>query len=140
MCQRIIVRQQNYMPFSRIWGIFMKVRRLDFPFDKILNTRVNFSCCLSCLSDHRWPNHCEHVQPAGYENSLVGHLTELQSVSPQQPIQPCCYSPDSLPVHMDPPLSVPSVVRSCVLKYLISQNDINSSIFYPKMSDTLCFC
>lgn len=69
------------------------------------------------LSDHRWTFHSERVQSANFENSPVNHLTELQSVSPQQLIQPYRYSSEPLPLHLDPPLAPLSVspqVSSCV--------------------------
>ncbi|XP_042267553.1 transcription factor PU.1a isoform X2 [Thunnus albacares] len=59
--------------------------------------------------DHRWAFHSERVQPADFENSPVNHLTELQSVSPQQLIQPYRFSSESLPLHLDPPLAPLSV-------------------------------
>ncbi|GAA6221474.1 transcription factor PU.1-like [Lates japonicus] len=59
--------------------------------------------------DHRWTFHSERVQPSDFENSPVNHLTELQSVSPQQLIQPYRYSSESLPLHLEPPLAPLSV-------------------------------
>ncbi|XP_035520901.1 transcription factor PU.1a isoform X2 [Morone saxatilis] len=59
--------------------------------------------------DHRWVFHSERVQPTDFDNSPVNHLTELQSVSPQQLIQPYRYSSESLPLHLDPPLGPLSV-------------------------------
>ncbi|KAM7414746.1 hypothetical protein PAMA_019518 [Pampus argenteus] len=59
--------------------------------------------------DHRWTFHSERVQPVDFENSPVNHLTELQSVTPQQLIPPYRYSSESQPPHLDPllaPLSV----------------------------------
>lgn len=67
-------------------------------------------------SDHRWTFHSERIQPSDFENSPVNHLTELQSVSPQQVVQPYRYSSESLPLHLDPPLAPLSVspqVSSC---------------------------
>lgn len=61
------------------------------------------------VSDHRWTFHSERMQPSDFENSPVNHLTELQSVSPQQLIQPYRYSAESLPLHLDPPLAPLSV-------------------------------
>ena len=72
------------------------------------------------FSDHRWAFHSERVQPADFENSPVNHLTELQSVSPQQLIQPYRFSSESLPLHLDPPLAPLSVspqVSSCLKMY-----------------------
>lgn len=55
--------------------------------------------------DHRWTFHSERVQPTDFENSPVNHLIELQSVSPQQLVQPTYrYSSESMPLHLDPPL------------------------------------
>lgn len=59
--------------------------------------------------EHRWALHSDRVQPADFENSSVNHLTELQSVSPQQLTQPFRYNTEPLPLHLDPtlvPLSV----------------------------------
>ncbi|XP_026166868.1 transcription factor PU.1a [Mastacembelus armatus] len=55
--------------------------------------------------DQRWTLHSERIQLPDFENSPVNHLTELQSVSPQQLIQPYRYSSESLPLHLDPPLA-----------------------------------
>ncbi|XP_075995878.1 transcription factor PU.1a [Genypterus blacodes] len=49
--------------------------------------------------DHRWTYHSERIQPPEFENSLVNHLTELQSVSPQQLLPPYRCSSESL--HLD---------------------------------------
>uniref|UniRef100_A0A3B4A7U4 ETS domain-containing protein n=2 Tax=Periophthalmus magnuspinnatus TaxID=409849 RepID=A0A3B4A7U4_9GOBI len=54
--------------------------------------------------EHRWSLHSERVQPADFDNSPVNHLTELQSVSPQQLTQPFRYSTEALPLHLDSPL------------------------------------
>ncbi|XP_034736036.1 transcription factor PU.1a [Etheostoma cragini] len=59
--------------------------------------------------DHRWTFHTERVQPTDFENSPVSHLIELQSVSPQQLVQPYRFSSESLPLHLDPPLGPLSV-------------------------------
>ncbi|XP_059191566.1 transcription factor PU.1a [Centropristis striata] len=59
--------------------------------------------------DHRWAFHSERVQPTDFENSSVNHLIELQSVSPQQLVQPYRFSTESLPLHLDPPLGPLSV-------------------------------
>ncbi|KAJ0069162.1 hypothetical protein NL108_003079, partial [Boleophthalmus pectinirostris] len=53
---------------------------------------------------HRWTLHSDRVQPPDFDNSPVNHLTELQSVSPQQLTQPFRYSTEALPLHLDPPL------------------------------------
>lgn len=53
--------------------------------------------------EHRWTLHSERVQPVDFENSSINHLTELQSVSPQQLTQPFRYT-EALPLHLDPPL------------------------------------
>ncbi|CAJ1056502.1 transcription factor PU.1a isoform X1 [Xyrichtys novacula] len=44
-----------------------------------------------------------------FENSPVNHLTELQSVSPQQLIQPYRYSNEPLALHLEPTLGALSV-------------------------------
>uniref|UniRef100_A0AAQ4RPC3 ETS domain-containing protein n=3 Tax=Gasterosteus aculeatus TaxID=69293 RepID=A0AAQ4RPC3_GASAC len=55
--------------------------------------------------DHRWTLHSERVHAADFENSPLNHLIELQSVSPQQLVQPTYrYSSESMPLHLDPPL------------------------------------
>uniref|UniRef100_UPI0037E97676 transcription factor PU.1a n=1 Tax=Semicossyphus pulcher TaxID=241346 RepID=UPI0037E97676 len=54
--------------------------------------------------DHRWAFHSERVQPTDFENSPVNHLTELQSVPPQQLIPPYRYSSEPLALHLDPTL------------------------------------
>nr|XP_020479754.1 transcription factor PU.1-like isoform X2 [Monopterus albus] len=59
--------------------------------------------------DHRWTFHPERIQLPDFEISPVNPLTELQSVSPQQLIQPYRYSSESLPLHLDPPLTSLSV-------------------------------
>lgn len=59
--------------------------------------------------DHRWTFHSERTQPADFESSPVNHLTELQSVSPQQLIQPYRYSSEPLALHLEPPLGALSV-------------------------------
>ncbi|KAG7521719.1 transcription factor PU.1-like [Solea senegalensis] len=59
--------------------------------------------------DHRWTFHSERVQPLDLENSPVNHLTELQSVTSQQLIQPYRYSSECIPLHLDPPLAPLSV-------------------------------
>ncbi|KAF7663253.1 hypothetical protein LDENG_00215560 [Lucifuga dentata] len=59
--------------------------------------------------DHRLTYHSERIQPADFENSPVNHLTELQSVSPQQLLQPYRYNSESVPLHLDPALTPLSV-------------------------------
>lgn len=59
--------------------------------------------------DLRWAFHSERIQPADFENSPVNHFTELQSVSPQQLIQPYRYSSEPLALHLDPTLGALSV-------------------------------
>lgn len=60
--------------------------------------------------DHRWTSyHSDRAPTSDFENSPVNHLTELQSVSPQQLIQPYRYNSESLPLHLDPPLGPLSV-------------------------------
>lgn len=59
--------------------------------------------------DHRWTFHSDRLQPADFDSSPVNHLTELQSVSPQQLTQPYRYSSEPLALHLDPPLGPLSV-------------------------------
>ncbi|XP_028306167.1 transcription factor PU.1a [Gouania willdenowi] len=53
----------------------------------------------------RWSLHTDHIQPPDFGNSSVNRLTDLQPVSPQQLIPPYRYNPESLPFHLDPPLT-----------------------------------
>ncbi|XP_069384278.1 transcription factor PU.1a isoform X2 [Paralichthys olivaceus] len=59
--------------------------------------------------DHRWTFHSERVQLLDLESSPVNQLTELQSVTPQQHIQPYRFSNECLPLHLEPPLTPLSV-------------------------------
>ncbi|XP_020514886.1 transcription factor PU.1a isoform X1 [Labrus bergylta] len=59
--------------------------------------------------DHRWTFQSERVQPTDFDNSPVNHLTELQSVSSQQLIQPYRYNSEPLAFHLDPTLGALSV-------------------------------
>lgn len=113
---RIIEPLQSCTPTSLIWGIFMKVKRPDW---SILNGLTLYASeCLYTFChfpDQRWTFHSERVQPTDFDNSPLSHLTELQSVSPQQLIPPYRYSSESL--HLEPPhgpLSVSPQVSSCV--------------------------
>uniref|UniRef100_A0A3Q3WPH8 ETS domain-containing protein n=1 Tax=Mola mola TaxID=94237 RepID=A0A3Q3WPH8_MOLML len=55
--------------------------------------------------DHRWTFNPERVQPTDYNNSPSNHLTELQSVSPQQLAAPYRCSSEPLALHLDPPIA-----------------------------------
>ncbi|XP_036963405.1 transcription factor PU.1a [Acanthopagrus latus] len=74
--------------------------------------------------DQRWTYHPDRVQQTDFDNSPVNHLTELQSVSPQQLIPPYRYSSEPLPLHLDPPLGplsvspqIPYYTQSLVYQY-----------------------
>lgn len=110
---RTIDHLPSCTPTSLTWGRFMKVRRLDL---KSMSLQHYSASYFVSLSDHRWTFHSERLQPADFDGSPVNHLTELQSVSPQQLTQPYRYSSEPLALHLDPPLgplSVSPQVSSC---------------------------
>ncbi|XP_008310256.1 transcription factor PU.1a [Cynoglossus semilaevis] len=59
--------------------------------------------------DHRWTFHPERLHPLEHDSSSANHLTELQSLTPQQLIPPYRFSSECLPLHLDPPLTPLSV-------------------------------
>lgn len=61
------------------------------------------------MSDHRWTFHPERLHPLEHDSSSANHLTELQSLTPQQLIPPYRFSSECLPLHLDPPLTPLSV-------------------------------
>lgn len=97
----------DHQPISiliSMWGIFTMVRHLETKLNTLIVYLPVILNSIYPFSDHRWTLHSERVQPADFENSPVNHLTELQSVSPQQLTQPFRYSTEALPLHLDPPL------------------------------------
>lgn len=134
---RNIDHLQNCIPTSLIWGRFMKVRRHNRIVWSSTNIITEFHYSFYHWADHRWTFHPERLQPADYDNSPMSHLTELQSVSPQQLMPPYRYSSDSLALHLDPPLAplpVAPQVRKLHLTAILKPNYCQKS----KMTHSNC--
>ena len=112
---------ESYRPPTELYPYLTNVGEIYegemIGFNSSKNHHTTECLTFSHFSDHRWTFHTERVHPADFENSPVNHLIELQSVSPQQLVQPYRFSSESLPLHLDPPLvplSVSPQVSSCV--------------------------
>lgn len=112
---------------------------MDLTVGKSTNDIASPCLNLCPFSDHRWTYHSERIQPADFENAAVNHLTELQSVSPQQLLQPYRCSGESLPLHLDQaltPLSVAAQVSQCVALIWTQSYDKQHSLNVEVLKNT----